>query len=103
MCIRDRCSGSLLSTIVTKDAARVRGTWEGEMDTEAVFKEVEGKAARMADLLKQLIRVDTSVPPGKNYGVLLDVVEPLLSTAGLSTKRVVVPEERWRRIPLPLE
>lgn len=73
------------------------------MDTEAVFKEVEGKAARMADLLKQLIRVDTSVPPGKNYGVLLDVVEPLLSTAGLSTKRVVVPEERWRRIPLPLE
>jgi len=73
------------------------------MEVETVFQEVERKAGGMAELLKQLIRFDTSVPPGQNYGALVDHVEPLLAAAGMSTRRVVVPEERWRRIPLPLE
>ncbi|MCJ7653511.1 MAG: ArgE/DapE family deacylase [Actinobacteria bacterium] len=57
----------------------------------------------MAGMLSDIIRIDTSVPPGRNYPEMADYLEPLLEQAGLRTERVVVPEEEWRKIPLPLE
>jgi len=73
------------------------------MDVEMVFKAVEDKADLMAKMLSDLIRIDTTVPPGRNYPELVGFVEPLLERAGFRTETVIVPEEEWRRIPLPLE
>jgi succinyl-diaminopimelate desuccinylase len=73
------------------------------MDIEMVFKAVEEKADIMAEMLADIIRIDTSVPPGRNYPELVGFIEPLLRGAGLHTERVVVPEEEWRKVPLPLE
>jgi succinyl-diaminopimelate desuccinylase len=73
------------------------------MDFQEVFQAVEAQADRLAGMLSDLIKIDTSVPPGSEYPRMLDYLEPLLAAAGLQTKRVVVPEERWRAIPLPLE
>ncbi len=76
---------------------------EATMDVVAVLEEVEARAGRLEAMLVDLIRIDTSVPPGRNYPEIVDYLEPLLEAAGLECERVVVPEKRWRRIPLPLE
>ncbi|HEY5493602.1 MAG TPA: ArgE/DapE family deacylase [Candidatus Anoxymicrobiaceae bacterium] len=73
------------------------------MDHRDAFAHVEKASDRLAQMLAELIRIDTSVPPGDNYPAFVDHVEPLLRSAGMETERVVVPEERWRRIGLPLE
>jgi acetylornithine deacetylase/succinyl-diaminopimelate desuccinylase-like protein len=44
-------------------------------------------------VLKDLISIDTSVPPGLNYGRTIDYLEPLFGEVGLSTERVAIPEE----------
>lgn len=68
-----------------------------------VFARIERASDRLAELLVELIRIDTSVPPGNNYPAFVDHVEPLLQAAGMTCERVIVPEERWRKIDLPLE
>ena len=83
---------------------RLLGPKKGDdMDVEMVFKAVEEKADLLAKMLSDIIRIDTSVPPGRNYPELVGFIEPLLERAGLRNERVVVPEEVWRKIPLPLE
>jgi len=73
------------------------------MDIERVFRTVEDRAGRLAKMLSDIIRIDTTVPPGRGYGEMVSYLEPLLVEAGMETERVMVPEERWRRIPLPLD
>ena len=73
------------------------------MEAKKVFEVIEGRADRLAGMLSDIIRIDTSVPPGDGYARMVEYLEPLLKAAGLETERVVVPEERWRSIPLPLE
>lgn len=73
------------------------------MDTKKVFEVIEGKADLLARMLSDIIKIDTSVPPGDGYARMVEYLEPLLRAAGMETERVVVPEARWRSIPLPLE
>jgi succinyl-diaminopimelate desuccinylase len=73
------------------------------MGIDEVFKAVEDQAGRLERMLVDIIRIDTSVPPGNNYAAMVDNLQPLLEAAGLSCERVLVPEERWRRSALPLE
>jgi acetylornithine deacetylase/succinyl-diaminopimelate desuccinylase-like protein len=44
-------------------------------------------------ILSNLISMDTSVPPGDNYGKTVDYLEPLFRGAGFKTERVVIPPE----------
>ncbi len=76
---------------------------ETEINYEFLFREAENRAGRLASILSDLIKIDTSIPPGKNYELMADFLEPHLEKAGFKCERVIVPEERWKKIPLPLE
>src|SRR5262245_5263832 len=73
------------------------------IDWDAVFAAVEAKEGALLERLRQIIRIDNCIPPGRNYDTLLDLVEPQFRQYGFSTERVVIPEDLWRAIPLPLE
>ncbi len=75
----------------------------GAIDWDDVFAAVEAKEGALLERLRRIIRVDNSIPPGRNYDTLIDLIEPEFRRYGFATERVVIPEERWRAIPLPLE
>ena len=72
------------------------------MDYSEAFARVEQEEEYIVDVLKRIIAVDTSVPPGENYAKLLDVVEPEFKKFNFETQRVVVPEEKVAQIPYKL-
>lgn len=45
------------------------------------------------EVLKNLLSIDTTVPPGLNYDKAVDYLEPLFRELGFSTHRVVMPTE----------
>ena len=45
------------------------------------------------EVLKDLISIDTSVPPGLNYDRAIDYLEPLFKESGFITHRVTIPTE----------
>jgi succinyl-diaminopimelate desuccinylase len=69
---------------------------------EEVFEAVAQKRDRLVDLLRDLIRIPTVVPPGNNYTDMVDYLEPLFQNLGFCTQRVVVPDEHIKAIPFPL-
>jgi succinyl-diaminopimelate desuccinylase len=70
---------------------------------EQVFKVIENKRDRIITLMRDLIKIPTVVPPGNNYGDIVDYLEPIFKGLGFKTERVVVPEEHIKEIPYPLE
>lgn len=44
-------------------------------------------------ILKDLIAIDTTVPPGNNYSEVVDYLEPLFKGVGMQTQRIVIPPE----------
>jgi succinyl-diaminopimelate desuccinylase len=72
------------------------------MNLEAAFAEAEKNEDYVVDILQKIIAVDTSIPPGENYGKLIDIVEPEFKKFGLETERVVVPEEKVKQMPWDL-
>jgi succinyl-diaminopimelate desuccinylase len=64
---------------------------------------VEARRDDLIALLRQVIAVDTQVPPGRNYDTLLDILEPRYQAMGFTTERVLVPPEKLAVIPWPLE
>ncbi|MBI2854376.1 MAG: M20/M25/M40 family metallo-hydrolase [Chloroflexi bacterium] len=44
-------------------------------------------------VLKDLISIDTTVPPGNNYGKAIEYLEPLFKQVGFQTEQVTIPEE----------
>ncbi|MEM1658899.1 MAG: ArgE/DapE family deacylase [Candidatus Jordarchaeales archaeon] len=71
-----------------------------ESEAFAAVDEMRGEAVR---LLRELVKIDTVVPPGRGYGEMVDFLDPVFSELGFRTKRVVVPEEKVKLIPYPLE
>ena len=69
------------------------------MSHQELFSKIEQNEDYVIDILKQIIAIDTSVPPGKNYDKLIDVVEPEFNKYGFSTERVIVPEDTVRQMP----
>jgi len=45
------------------------------------------------EVLKDLISIDTSIPPGLNYDKAIDYLEPLFKGLGFVTQRVAIPAE----------
>ncbi len=70
------------------------------MDYKDAFAKVD--EGYIIDILRRIIAVDTSVPPGENYGKLLDVVEPEFEKFGFKNKRVIVPKKIVEEMPWPL-
>jgi succinyl-diaminopimelate desuccinylase len=69
---------------------------------QSAFAKVQENEDYIVDVLRRVIAVDTSVPPGENYDKLIDQVEPDFKKFGFNTERVVVPEDKVKQIPLPL-
>ena len=44
-------------------------------------------------ILKNLISIDTTVPPGKNYAKTINYLEPLFKQVGFQTETVEIPPE----------
>ncbi len=65
----------------------------GAIDWDEVFAAVEAKEGALLERLRRIIRVDNSIPPGRNYDTLVDLIEPELRRYGFATERVVIPEE----------
>lgn len=42
-------------------------------------------------VLNNMLRIDTSVPPGLNYDRVIDYLEPLFKESGFNTRRLVIP------------
>lgn len=70
---------------------------------QQAFEQVEKSEQTLLERYRTVIGVDTSVPPGLNYETLIDRVEPEFTRLGFETERVVIPEDLYAHIPLPLE
>jgi len=44
-------------------------------------------------ILKDIISIDTSVPPGLNYGEVVDYLQPLFEDEGFESRKIYIPEE----------
>ena len=59
---------------------------------------------KYVEVLKDLISIDTTVPPGLNYDKAIDYLMPLFKESGFDTHRVIIPAEyaegRERRVNL---
>jgi succinyl-diaminopimelate desuccinylase len=45
------------------------------------------------EVLKDLVSIDTTVPPGLNYSKAIDYLEPLFKGSGFGTQRLIIPVE----------
>lgn len=45
------------------------------------------------DILRQLISIDTTVPPGLNYEKAIDLLKPLFEECGFQTEKILIPPE----------
>ncbi len=66
------------------------------MDWQEVFERVDAQEEYLVEMLRRMIRIDTSIPPGENYPKFHDLVEPEFRKFGCRTQRVVVPEDKER-------
>ncbi|MDH4067693.1 MAG: M20/M25/M40 family metallo-hydrolase, partial [Dehalococcoidia bacterium] len=48
---------------------------------------------KYVEVLKDLISINTTVPPGLNYGKAIDYLEPLFKKSGFDTRRLAIPAE----------
>ncbi len=63
-------------------------------DQEDVFSQVDAITPKeIVDFIDQLVRVNTTVPPGDCYGEFIGVVSPRLEKLGFQLQVVVVPDE----------
>lgn len=72
------------------------------MDWNEVSERVDKEETYLVETVKKLIQVDTSVPPGENYGKLIDLMEPEFQKYGCETQRVIVPDDKERMDALKL-
>jgi succinyl-diaminopimelate desuccinylase len=75
---------------------------DNTMDHQEAFARVEREQEYIVEVLRRIIAVDTSVPPGENYAQLIDILQPELQRFGFEAQRVVVPEDKVAEIPATL-
>lgn len=74
-----------------------------ETSMQGAFAAVDANEGYLIKALQDLVAVDTSVPPGRNYDTIATVAEGYFHALGFATERVVIPEDRIKAIPLPLD
>ncbi|MBI2888253.1 MAG: M20/M25/M40 family metallo-hydrolase [Chloroflexi bacterium] len=70
---------------------------------EEACKRVDERRDDLIALVRQAVAVNTVVPPGLNYEVLIDLMEPRYRAMGFSIQRVTVPQEKLAIIPWPIQ
>jgi succinyl-diaminopimelate desuccinylase len=76
---------------------------EQRLDWDAIFAAVDARQDAFLARLREIIRIDNCIPPGRNYETLVDLLAPQFEAAGFATERVIIPPELIAAIPLPLE
>lgn len=73
------------------------------LSIKEIFNKVDEKEDRLIEIFRNVIAVDTTVPPGLNYDKLVEYLESEFRKLEFSCERVLVPEEEWKQIPYPLK
>lgn len=74
------------------------------VDLNKIYEEVDNlDRERIMDLMRSLISIDTSVPPGNSYRKYIDTISPYFKELKYDLEEVIVPEELINQILLPLE
>jgi len=74
------------------------------LNIEQVYDEVDNlEIEKIMDIMKTLISIDTSIPPGNTYRQYIDAISPYFKDLGYNLEEVTVPEELIKQIPYPLE
>ena len=73
------------------------------MNHKEVFDRVDQEKDHIIDILRKIIAVDTSVPPGENYDKMIDILEPEFQKYGFESDRVTVPHNKVKEIPRELK
>ncbi|MDP2871880.1 MAG: M20 family metallopeptidase [Bacillota bacterium] len=73
------------------------------MDLKQAFALIDRKDTELVAVLRQLLSIDTTNPPGLGYERMVEYLESRFRLLGFRNQRVLVPEEQWRSLPLPLE
>ena len=74
------------------------------VDLEKIYEEVENiDAEYIMDIMKKLIGIDTSIPPGNTYREYVDAISSYFKELDYLLEEVVVPEDLVRQIPYALE
>ncbi len=69
-----------------------------------IYKEVDNlDTDKIMDLMRTLINIDTTVPPGNSYREYVDMISPYFMELDYSLEEVIMPEELVKQIPYPLE
>ena len=55
------------------------------------------------EIMKKLIKIDTSVPPGNTYREYVDVISPYFIELDFTLEEILIPEKLIQQIPYPLE
>ncbi|MFW9906913.1 MAG: M20 family metallopeptidase, partial [Candidatus Thorarchaeota archaeon] len=72
--------------------------------TEQILKEVDNlDRENIMELLRKLISIDTTVPPGNSYREYVDSISPYFKELDYKLEEVIVPDEHIKQIPSPLE
>ena len=70
---------------------------------DETFKKVDEREGRLIEIFRNVIGIDTTVPPGLNYDKIVKYLEMEFRKLGFSCERVLVPEKEWKQIPYPLK
>lgn len=71
---------------------------------DKIYEEVDTlERDHVIEIMKKLIGVDTTVPPGSTYRDYVDIIAPYFKELGFTLEEVVVPEDLVKQIPYPLE
>jgi len=74
------------------------------INLEMIFEEVENLGRdQVMEIMKKVIAVDTTVPPGNAYREYVDIISPYFSQLGYELEEVTVPENLVKQIGYPLE
>ncbi|MFX0004887.1 MAG: M20 family metallopeptidase [Candidatus Hodarchaeota archaeon] len=73
-------------------------------DINQILDEVDRlEEEKIMDIMKTLINIDTTVPPGKSYRKYVNAISPYFKQLGYNLEEVTIPEELINEIPSPLK
>ncbi|MFX0040039.1 MAG: M20 family metallopeptidase [Promethearchaeota archaeon] len=73
-------------------------------DINQILDEVDGlEEEKIMEIMKTLINIDTTVPPGNSYRKYVNAISPYFKELGYILEEVSIPEELIKEIPSPLE
>lgn len=73
-------------------------------DLEQIFKEVDNLDKDVImDILRKLVSIDTTVPPGDSYREFIDAISPYFKELSYNLEEVIVPDKLVKQIPYPLK